>query len=75
MVKTSGVDESIHVFEGPAFITESQDEAVDCILNDDVKAGDVVIVRYEGPRGGPGMQEMLYPTSYIKSKTSARPVP
>ena len=68
VVKTSGVDESIHVFEGPAFITESQDEAVDAILNDRVKAGDVVIVRYEGPRGGPGMQEMLYPTSYIKSK-------
>ena len=68
VVKTSGVDESIHVFEGPAFITESQDEAVECILNDEVKAGDVVIVRYEGPRGGPGMQEMLYPTSYIKSK-------
>jgi dihydroxy-acid dehydratase len=68
VVKTSGVDESILVFEGPAFVTESQDEAVDCILNDEVKAGDVVIVRYEGPRGGPGMQEMLYPTSYIKSK-------
>ena len=68
VVKTSGVDESIHIFEGPAFITESQDEAVECILNDRVKAGDVVIVRYEGPRGGPGMQEMLYPTSYIKSK-------
>jgi dihydroxy-acid dehydratase len=68
VVKTSGVDESIHVFEGPAFITESQDEAVACILNDEVQAGDVVIVRYEGPRGGPGMQEMLYPTSYIKSK-------
>ena len=68
VVKTSGVDESIHVFEGPAFITESQDEAVSCILDDKVKAGDVVIVRYEGPRGGPGMQEMLYPTTYIKSK-------
>ena len=68
VVKTSGVDESILVFEGPAFITESQDEAVAAILNDEVKAGDVVIVRYEGPRGGPGMQEMLYPTSYIKSK-------
>jgi dihydroxy-acid dehydratase len=68
VVKTSGVDESILVFEGPAFITESQDEAVASILNDEVKAGDVVIVRYEGPRGGPGMQEMLYPTSYIKSK-------
>ena len=51
-----------------AFITESQDEAVECILSDKVKAGDVAIVRYEGPRGGPGMQEMLYPTSYIKSK-------
>jgi dihydroxy-acid dehydratase len=68
VVKTSGVDESIHVFEGPAFITESQDEAVACILDDKVKAGDVVIVRYEGPRGGPGMQEMLYPTTYIKAK-------
>ena len=68
VVKTSGVDESIHVFEGPAFITESQDAAVEAILNDNVIAGDVVIVRYEGPRGGPGMQEMLYPTSYIKSK-------
>jgi dihydroxy-acid dehydratase len=68
VVKTSGVDESIHVFEGPAFITESQDDAVACILDDKVKAGDVVIVRYEGPRGGPGMQEMLYPTTYIKAK-------
>ena len=68
VVKTSGVDESILVFEGPSFITESQVEAVAAILNDEVKAGDVVIVRYEGPRGGPGMQEMLYPTSYIKSK-------
>ena len=62
------MDESILVFEGPAHITESQDEAVDHVLNDKVKAGDVVIVRYEGPKGGPGMQEMLYPTSYIKSK-------
>ena len=68
VVKTSGVDESILVFEGPAFVTESQDAAVDAILGEQVKAGDVVIVRYEGPRGGPGMQEMLYPTSYIKSK-------
>jgi dihydroxy-acid dehydratase len=68
VVKTSGVDESILVFEGPAHICESQDEAVYDILNNNVKAGDVVIVRYEGPRGGPGMQEMLYPTSYIKSK-------
>ena len=68
VVKTAGVDDSILVFEGPAHVTESQDEAVANILNDDVKAGDIVIVRYEGPKGGPGMQEMLYPTSYIKSK-------
>ncbi|MCP4433371.1 MAG: dihydroxy-acid dehydratase [Gammaproteobacteria bacterium] len=68
VVKTSGVDESILVFEGPAHICESQEDAVDDILNGRVKAGDVVIVRYEGPKGGPGMQEMLYPTSYIKSK-------
>ncbi len=68
VVKTAGVDDSILVFEGSAHVTESQDQAVDDILNDRVKAGDVVIVRYEGPRGGPGMQEMLYPTSYIKSK-------
>ena len=68
VVKTAGVDESILVFEGTAHVTESQDEAVEHILNDQVKAGDVVIVRYEGPKGGPGMQEMLYPTSYIKSK-------
>ena len=68
VVKTAGVDDSILVFEGSAHITESQDEAVANILADKVKAGDVVIVRYEGPKGGPGMQEMLYPTSYIKSK-------
>jgi dihydroxy-acid dehydratase len=68
VVKSAGVDESILVFEGPAHITESQDEAVQHILTDQVQAGDVVIVRYEGPKGGPGMQEMLYPTSYIKSK-------
>ena len=68
VVKTSGVDESILVFSGKAHVTESQEQAVDDILNDRVHAGDVVIVRYEGPRGGPGMQEMLYPTSYIKSK-------
>lgn len=68
VVKTAGVDDSILVFEGSAYVTESQDEAVADILADKVKAGDVVIVRYEGPRGGPGMQEMLYPTSYIKSK-------
>jgi dihydroxy-acid dehydratase len=68
VVKTAGVDESLLVFEGPAYVTESQDEAVADVLADKVKAGDVVIVRYEGPKGGPGMQEMLYPTSYIKSK-------
>jgi len=68
VVKTSGVDESVHKFSGPAHICESQDQAVDDILNDRVKAGDVVVIRYEGPRGGPGMQEMLYPTSYLKSK-------
>jgi len=68
VVKTAGVDDSILVFEGPAHVVESQDEAVEHILADQVKAGDVVVVRYEGPKGGPGMQEMLYPTSYIKSK-------
>jgi len=68
VVKTAGVDDSLLVFEGPAHVVESQDEAVEHILADQVKAGDVVVVRYEGPKGGPGMQEMLYPTSYIKSK-------
>ncbi|RDL42814.1 dihydroxy-acid dehydratase [Marinomonas piezotolerans] len=68
VVKSAGVDESILVFEGKAHVTESQDEAVKNILDDKVEAGDIVIVRYEGPKGGPGMQEMLYPTSYIKSK-------
>lgn len=68
VVKTAGVDEDILVFEGTAHVVESQDEAVENILADKVVAGDIVIVRYEGPRGGPGMQEMLYPTSYIKSK-------
>ena len=67
IVKTAGVDDSNLVFSGPAVICESQDEAVAKILSGGVKAGDVVIVRYEGPRGGPGMQEMLYPTSYLKS--------
>lgn len=67
VVKTAGVDESILVFRGPAHVCESQEEAVNDILEGRVAAGDVVIVRYEGPRGGPGMQEMLYPTSYIKS--------
>jgi dihydroxy-acid dehydratase len=68
VVKTAGVDASILRFSGPARIFESQDSAVEGILGDKIKAGDVVIIRYEGPRGGPGMQEMLYPTSYIKSK-------
>jgi dihydroxy-acid dehydratase len=68
VVKTAGVDESILKFSGPARIFESQDTAVEGILGDKIVAGDVVIIRYEGPRGGPGMQEMLYPTSYIKSK-------
>ncbi|MBB3103476.1 dihydroxy-acid dehydratase [Azomonas macrocytogenes] len=68
VVKTAGVDESILVFEGSAKVFESQDAAVKGILGDEVKAGDVVIIRYEGPKGGPGMQEMLYPTSYLKSK-------
>ena len=68
IVKTAGVDESILKFEGPARIFESQDAAVEAILGNKIKPGDVVVVRYEGPRGGPGMQEMLYPTSYLKSK-------
>lgn len=68
VVKTSGVDDSILVFSGPAHICESQESAVEDILSGKVKPGDVVIIRYEGPRGGPGMQEMLYPTSYLKSK-------
>ena len=67
IVKTAGVDKSILKFVGPARIFESQEAGVDGILGGKVKAGDVVIIRYEGPRGGPGMQEMLYPTSYIKS--------
>ena len=68
IVKTAGVDDSILVFEGPAKVYESQDDAVSGILTGKVVAGDVVVIRYEGPRGGPGMQEMLYPTSYLKSK-------
>jgi dihydroxy-acid dehydratase len=68
IVKTAGVDAANLVFSGPARVFESQEDAVDGILGDKVKAGDVVIIRYEGPRGGPGMQEMLYPTSYLKSK-------
>lgn len=68
VVKTAGVEEELWVFEGNAHVVESQEEAVENILADKVKAGDIVVVLYEGPRGGPGMQEMLYPTSYIKSK-------
>jgi len=68
IVKTAGVDDSILKFSGKARVFESQDAAVEAILGDTVHAGDVVIIRYEGPKGGPGMQEMLYPTSYIKSK-------
>jgi len=68
IVKAAGVDESVWIFEGPARIFHSQDSACDAILSDKIKEGDVIVIRYEGPKGGPGMQEMLYPTSYIKSK-------
>jgi len=68
IVKTAGVDESIWTFEGPAVVCESQEEAVEKILSGAVHEGDVVVIRYEGPRGGPGMQEMLYPTSYLKGR-------
>ena len=68
IVKTAGVDASILKFTGPARVFESQDSAVEAILGNKINKGDVVVIRYEGPRGGPGMQEMLYPTSYIKSK-------
>ena len=68
IVKTAGVDESIFVFSGPARVFESQNAAVEAILSNKIKEGDVLVIRYEGPKGGPGMQEMLYPTSYLKSK-------
>ena len=68
VVKTAGVDPSIHRFTGPAVVVESQEDAVEAILNKRVQAGDVVVIRYEGPRGGPGMQEMLYPTSFLKGR-------
>jgi len=68
IVKTAGVDEKILNFSGPAKVFESQDDAVEAILGDQILAGDVVVIRYEGPKGGPGMQEMLYPTSYLKAK-------
>jgi dihydroxy-acid dehydratase len=72
IVKTAGVPEELYTFEGPAVVFESQEAAVDGILNGAVKAGDVVIIRYEGPKGGPGMQEMLYPTSFLKGKGLGR---
>jgi len=68
IVKTAGVDPSVYTFSGSAKVYSSQEDACDAILRDEVKAGDVIVIRYEGPKGGPGMQEMLYPTSYIKSK-------
>ena len=68
IVKTAGVDDSILKFRGPARVFESQDASVKAILSNEIKAGDVIVIRYEGPRGGPGMQEMLYPTSYLKSR-------
>ena len=68
IVKTAGVDDTLLTFKGPAKLFESQDDAVTGILTGQIVAGDIVVIRYEGPRGGPGMQEMLYPTSYLKSK-------
>lgn len=68
VVKTAGVDESVWTFEGPAVVCESQEEAVESILSKRIKEGDVVVIRYEGPKGGPGMQEMLYPTSFLKGR-------
>ncbi|MDH6576761.1 dihydroxy-acid dehydratase [Kitasatospora sp. MAP5-34] len=68
IVKTAGVDESIWTFSGPAVVVESQEDAVDAILTKRIKEGDVVVIRYEGPKGGPGMQEMLYPTSFLKGR-------
>jgi len=72
IVKTAGVDESIWKFSGKARIFESQDDSVKAILADEIAPGDVVVIRYEGPKGGPGMQEMLYPTSYLKSKNMGK---
>ena len=68
IVKTAGVDEKLFTFSGPAIVFESQEDAVEGILGGKVQAGQVVVIRYEGPKGGPGMQEMLYPTSFLKSK-------
>ena len=72
VVKTAGVDESIWTFAGPAVVFESQEDAVEAHPRQQVKAGDVVVIRYEGPRGGPGMQEMLYPTSFLKGRGSGK---
>ena len=75
-LKTAGVTEDCFVFSGPARVYESQEATVEAILRGDVRPGDVVVVRYEGPRGGPGMQEMLYPTSFLKGRSSrSRSVP
>ena len=67
-MKTAGVDDSILIFSGRAKVFESQNASVEAILSNRIKVGDVLVIRYEGPKGGPGMQEMLYPTSYLKSK-------
>ncbi len=67
-MKTAGVEEELWTFTGPAVVFESQDDAVEGILSGKIKAGDVVVIRYEGPKGGPGMQEMLYPTSFLKGR-------
>jgi len=74
IVKTAGVDASILNFTGPAHVFESQDAAVEGILAGKVAPGEIVVIRYEGPRGGPGMQEMLYPTSYLKAKRTGQAV-
>ena len=68
IVKTAGVDPSIYNFTGSVKVFDSQEESCDAILGDKIKKGDIVVIRYEGPKGGPGMQEMLYPTTYLKSK-------
>ena len=72
VVKTAGIDPTMLTFTGPAVVVESQEDAVDAILDGRITAGDVVVVRYEGPRGGPGMQEMLYPTSFLKGRGLGR---
>lgn len=74
VVKTAGVPENIWKFRGPAHIVESQEQAVEVILGDKLKKGEALVIRYEGPKGGPGMQEMLYPTSFVKGKGIGRDV-